>query len=236
MSLRSVLFACMSTAVAAPGCSGWLSPDGGGAACSVASAVIDDQSRAILNRPFDGSFPVTNYFDHEYPAPDDRQNGFQRTFCGSAFPGVVDGHTGYDWLMPEGTPIRSASDGLVEFAGEEPPFVCGALGLVSGLVVQIRHSGESARHVLVYAHLSQVMVSVGDSVRAGDPIARSGNTGCSTDPHLHFEVWRGDTGAPLIATDPYGWIGEQPDPWSLHRNGAVSHWLWRPNEAPLLSG
>jgi murein DD-endopeptidase MepM/ murein hydrolase activator NlpD len=192
----------------------------------------------LLVRPFEGeaSGPVINYFDHDLPAPADRGNGFQRTFCGSRYQGYVDGHTGYDWPMPTSTPLHAAAAGRVEFAGREPPFPCGSLGVVSGLVVQIRHTDDEVAHVLVYAHLHELAVARGDSLTAGQRIGVSGNTGCSTEPHLHFEVWRSRDGGPPIATDPYGWWPESPDPWATHPAGGASAWLWKDGHAPLLAG
>ena len=49
--------------------------------------------------------------------------------------------------------------------------------------------GHNAKYSSLYAHLLGFNVSVGDEVKAGDVIGYSGNTGWSTGPHLHFEVW-----------------------------------------------
>lgn len=54
-----------------------------------------------------------------------------------------------------------------------------------GYVVYIDHGGGVTSR---YGHLSKVLVKVGQSVSQGDVIARSGNTGNSTGPHLHFEI------------------------------------------------
>ncbi len=52
-------------------------------------------------------------------------------------------------------------------------------------MVEIDHgNGVSSR----YAHLSTVLVKVGEQIKAGDVVAKSGNTGRSTGPHLHYEI------------------------------------------------
>jgi murein DD-endopeptidase MepM/ murein hydrolase activator NlpD len=85
-------------------------------------------------------------------------------------------------------------------------------------------------------HLHELAIARGDSVTAGQRIGVSGNTGCSPEPHLHFEVWRSRNGGPLIATDPYGWWPESPDPWATQPAGDASAWLWKDGHAPLFAG
>lgn len=85
-------------------------------------------------------------------------------------------HKGVDWATPIGTPIYASSGGVVAKAG---------WGKGYGYVVYINHpDGRQTR----YAHLSKVLVSVGQSVSQGDRIALSGNTGVSSGPHVHFEI------------------------------------------------
>jgi lipoprotein NlpD len=85
-------------------------------------------------------------------------------------------HDGIDIAAPEGTPIRAAADGRVVFAGEQAGY---------GSIVILRHAGG---FVTVYAHASALLVEEGAQVRAGDAIARVGQTGRTSGPHLHFEV------------------------------------------------
>jgi murein DD-endopeptidase MepM/ murein hydrolase activator NlpD/antitoxin component YwqK of YwqJK toxin-antitoxin module len=85
-------------------------------------------------------------------------------------------HNGVDIGVPKGTPILAAHDGVVTSAAND------ADGY--GLNVVIGGNGISTR----YAHCDEMLVSAGEGVRAGDVIAKSGNTGMSTGPHLHFEV------------------------------------------------
>ncbi len=85
-------------------------------------------------------------------------------------------HKGVDWATPIGTPVYASCGGTVAKAG---------WGSGYGYVVYINHEdGRQTR----YGHLSKVLVKAGQSVKQGDKIALSGNTGVSTGPHIHFEI------------------------------------------------
>lgn len=89
-------------------------------------------------------------------------------------------HTGVDIGVPEGTEIIAGHDGKVTLAGD-----AGGYGLCVAL------EGEAyGGHTLTtkYGHCSQILVSVGQEVKAGDVIAKVGSTGNSTGPHLHLEL------------------------------------------------
>ncbi|MFG1664834.1 transglycosylase family protein [Streptomyces sp. Y7] len=88
-------------------------------------------------------------------------------------------HTGVDFAVPTGTSVKSVGSGKVVSAGWEGSF---------GYQVVIRHA--DGRYTQ-YAHLSAISVRDGQSVGAGQRIGRSGSTGNSTGPHLHFEVRTG---------------------------------------------
>ena len=78
---------------------------------------------------------------------------------------------------PTGTPVRAALPGVVTKA----TYNAGGYGYY----VMIDHGNGM---VTLYAHNSKLLVSVGDTVEAGDTVSLSGSTGRSTGPHLHFEV------------------------------------------------
>ncbi|MBD0839766.1 MULTISPECIES: transglycosylase family protein [unclassified Streptomyces] len=88
-------------------------------------------------------------------------------------------HTGVDFPVPTGTSVRSVTSGTVVSAGWEGSF---------GYQVVVRHSDGRYSQ---YAHLSAISVRSGQQVGAGQRIGRSGSTGNSTGPHLHFEVRTG---------------------------------------------
>ncbi len=90
-------------------------------------------------------------------------------------------HEGIDMMAPIGTPVLAAAEGNVIYAGDQ---VRGY-----GNMVVLKH-GDGL--VTVYAHNSRLLVRAGDSVTVGQEIARVGDTGRSTAPHLHFEVRRRD--------------------------------------------
>ena len=84
-------------------------------------------------------------------------------------------HNGVDFGVPMGTPIIAPSDGVVEHVAFQ------AHG--AGRYIKIRHGHITT----VYMHLSKPLVKPGQTVRKGERIALSGNTGGSTGPHLHYE-------------------------------------------------
>ncbi len=85
-------------------------------------------------------------------------------------------HKGVDWACNTGTSVYASCGGTVIQAGWRGTY---------GYCVEISHpDGNTTR----YAHLSEVLVSAGDTVKQYDRIALSGNTGDSTGPHLHFEI------------------------------------------------
>lgn len=92
------------------------------------------------------------------------------------FTGGTGYHAGIDIAGPIGSPVISAKEGTVEVAGWYGGY---------GKCVIIRHQFG---YETVYGHLSSVNVKEGSYVKAGQFIARLGNTGRSTGPHLHFEV------------------------------------------------
>ncbi len=85
-------------------------------------------------------------------------------------------HEGIDIITNVGTPVHASGDGIIDFVG-----IRGGLGLS----IEIDH-GFGYRSV--YAHLSKVLVKEGTKISRGDLIAKTGNSGLSTGPHLHYEV------------------------------------------------
>ncbi|MGW3690451.1 M23 family metallopeptidase [Streptomyces sp. NPDC005125] len=85
-------------------------------------------------------------------------------------------HSGQDFVVPTGTAVRAVHTGIVVEAG---------WGGAYGNNVVIRHSPGVYTQ---YGHLSSIRVSVGQWVDTGQILGRSGSTGNSTGPHLHFEV------------------------------------------------
>ena len=89
---------------------------------------------------------------------------------------------GINLAVPEGTPVKAADDGVVAYAGNELKGY--------GNLVLVRHANG---FVTAYAHASDILVKRGDSVKRGQVIAHSGQTGNVTSPQLHFEIRKGAT-------------------------------------------
>ncbi|XBC39023.1 MAG: peptidoglycan DD-metalloendopeptidase family protein [Buchnera aphidicola (Nurudea shiraii)] len=86
-------------------------------------------------------------------------------------------HQGIDIAMPVGTPILSIGNGEITKIKSST---------VEGKYVTIKHNFH---YVTKYMHLKTILVKVGDKVKKGEKIGLSGNTGYSTGPHLHYEIW-----------------------------------------------
>ena len=96
-------------------------------------------------------------------------------------------HGGIDIVAKEGTPIRSASSGVVVFSGWTYEM---------GNLIIVYHGDDYMTH---YGHNQKNLVSRLDIVKKGDVIGYVGNTGLSSGPHLHFEVWKNENSIdPLI--------------------------------------
>jgi len=89
-------------------------------------------------------------------------------------------HNGVDIALGHGTPVVAIQDGVITDIGYNS---------FSGHYIRYK----TLDGLLVgYAHLYRSLVQVGDTVRQGDVVALSGNSGLSTGPHLHVSIWRDD--------------------------------------------
>ncbi|MFL5356248.1 peptidoglycan DD-metalloendopeptidase family protein [Archangium sp.] len=102
-------------------------------------------------------------------------------------------HDGIDLAVPVGTPVKTAQEGDVLYAGEQRGY---------GLIVIVQHS---ERLITLYAHNRDLRVRTGQKVRRGQVIATVGESGKTSGPQLHFEV-RVD-GKPM---DPIDYLGPLP--------------------------
>jgi murein DD-endopeptidase MepM/ murein hydrolase activator NlpD len=89
---------------------------------------------------------------------------------------------GINVAVPECTPVKAAEDGVVAYAGNELKGY--------GNLVLIRHANG---YVTAYAHASELLVKRGDSIKRGQVIAKSGQSGEVASPQLHFEIRKGST-------------------------------------------
>jgi len=173
----------------------------------------------------------------------------------------IDNHDSYDWGLPRQTPIYAVADGLVLKARFFDTGNTQSDSPVQG-EIYIKHTVHGGKpwfpmyneeFVSSYFHLASFGVVDGQVVKSGFFIGRSGNTGDSSGPHLHFATMRltntatqlsetliidsgGNSGWRLVI-DPYGFDTNHGfDPWSTGAFGkglgALSIDLWKPGEAP----
>ncbi|WP_291685776.1 LysM peptidoglycan-binding domain-containing M23 family metallopeptidase [Bradyrhizobium sp.] len=89
---------------------------------------------------------------------------------------------GINLAVPEGTPVKAAEDGVVAYSGNELKGY--------GNLVLVRHTNG---YVTAYAHASELLVKRGDTIKRGQVIAKSGQSGEVGSPQLHFEIRKGST-------------------------------------------
>lgn len=89
---------------------------------------------------------------------------------------------GINIAVPEGTPVKAAEDGVVAYAGNELKGY--------GNLVLVRHSNG---YVTAYAHASELMVKRGETIKRGQVIMKSGQSGEVSSPQLHFEIRKGSS-------------------------------------------
>ena len=160
--------------------------------------------------------------DHDVPFEFVDDNGRFTTFWGEVHANtgrMIDGHSGYDWTMPTGTPVLAVAAGIVTSAAtSNTAFYCPLLkkDVTDMISVAVAHTLPGGVSVISrYLHLSRLDVSVGQVVAAGTQLGLSGDTGCSAGPHLHFETYRSATQSKtgrVTTIDPYGWAASSPDP------------------------
>ncbi|MGE5411195.1 MAG: M23 family metallopeptidase [Clostridiales bacterium] len=118
---------------------------------------------------------------------------------------IVRMHDGIDIVAEVGTPVVAPGRGVISFVGEKGGY---------GLCIEIDH-GFGYR--TVYGHLSVADVKVGQNIKRGEMIGRTGNTGLSTGPHLHYEVHHDG-----IALDPAGFMFDDLELFELSAKNKTS--------------
>ncbi|KIE64252.1 Cell wall endopeptidase, family M23/M37 [Candidatus Riesia pediculischaeffi PTSU] len=94
--------------------------------------------------------------------------------------GLISPHKGIDLPMPVGTSVLSVANGTVFTA---------KYSNIAGYFIVIHHKN---RLITKYMHLFKLLVKPGQKVKKGERIGLSGNTGRTTGPHLHYEIWIGE--------------------------------------------
>ena len=120
-------------------------------------------------------------------------NGFISSYFGERsdpFDGREAFHKGVDFAATQGSNVTAVAAGVVTWAGERSGY---------GKLIEINH-GDG--FVTRYAHNERTLVTVGQTVKRGEPVALMGSTGRSTGPHVHFEVLRNGR-----QVDPLSFVG-----------------------------
>jgi murein DD-endopeptidase MepM/ murein hydrolase activator NlpD len=125
---------------------------------------VSSQLDATTSESTGSTSSQTSSLDSNYPVSASLTQGYTST------------HHGLDFGVVVGTDVQSTISGKVAYAGWNDQ------GYGNLVIV------DNGTYQTYYAHLSEIPVSVGDTVQKGEVVGLSGNTGNSTGPHLHYEV------------------------------------------------
>lgn len=144
------------------------------------AATFVNNSDSAVQWPFPVGVPLTDRF------------GPREAPCS----GCSTNHKGLDMTPGEGTPIGVIADGVVIETDESDSGF--------GVYAKVEHVVNGRTYVSLYAHMGfgSLQVSEGQTVKVGQVIGEVGNSGQSTGPHLHLEIWQDGTD-PI---DPYDWL------------------------------
>lgn len=143
---------------------------------AMADAAATESESAALFRYVPSIWPVAGWVTREFLTGGDP---------------IAAPHFGLDVAARESMPVVSTADGIVTFADWDQNL---------GWLVEIDHGYDMSTR---YGHNARLRVDRGQAVRRGQIIALVGNTGRSTAPHLHYEVWKDD-----VPVDPRGYLPE----------------------------
>lgn len=111
------------------------------------------------------------------------------------------GHNGWDFAVPVGTPLYSTVDGTVFYAQVDGT---GAKTVAINTTCLYEYQGIETQFQVIYTHMSDIQVSVGQKVSKGQLIGLSGNTGrYTTGPHLHYGIHPVKNGTPTEPNNGY---------------------------------
>ncbi len=146
---------------------------------------LDELARQLENREqqlnvLENMLMSRNLHQEVFPAGRPITKGWLSSNYGTRndpFTGKPEFHKGVDLAGKEGSDIISVAAGVVTWSGKRYGY---------GNLVEINHGNG---YVTRYGHAKETLVKVGETVKKGQKIALMGNTGRSTGPHVHFEVW-----------------------------------------------
>jgi len=189
LKLGTRLTVPVKTAAAAP------APNASVATQSVATLPAAGTKMAAVGQPQSARLaqasPTPEEHEAEAPVKASEATGALPTFRWPVRGKVIAGYgaktngksnDGINLAVPEGTPVKAAEDGVVAYSGNELKGY--------GNLILIRHSNG---YVTAYAHASELLVKRGDTIKRGQVIAKSGQSGEVGSPQLHFEIRKGST-------------------------------------------